>query len=95
MSVLTHRVLPPVAATTHLSGVETTQLYFVPCGPHETRYIANLGQPVNKKMPEFVTDARAAVSLCFRCLVVLLGRLAHPVDLSRISWWRYPQEEPL
>lgn len=37
-------------------GNETTQLYFVPCGPHETRYIVNLGDQVNKNMPQIVQD---------------------------------------
>ncbi|CAJ1445919.1 unnamed protein product, partial [Effrenium voratum] len=34
---------------------ETNQLYFVPCGPHETRYIVNFSQD-RKKRPTFVED---------------------------------------
>ena len=48
----------PCSVGTHLwpRGTETTQLYFVPCGPHETRYIVNVGQQVNKKLPQIAQD---------------------------------------
>ncbi|CAL1160933.1 unnamed protein product [Cladocopium goreaui] len=56
----TRQFVPPCSNTTVYKHkdrrTETTQLYFVPCGPHETRYIVNVGQQVNKKLPQIAQD---------------------------------------
>ncbi|CAK9090326.1 Protochlorophyllide-dependent translocon component 52 [Durusdinium trenchii] len=107
----TRQFVPPCSNTTVYKykdrRVETTQLYFVPCGPHETRYIANLGQPVNKKMPEFVTDARDILHVLFfnkifgssaylfqQCCAVCLAVLRFGISLF-ITGYRFQEQDLL
>ncbi|CAE7625670.1 PAO [Symbiodinium sp. CCMP2592] len=57
----TRQFVPPCSNTTvykYADGrVETNQLYFVPCGPHETRYIVNLGAGERRRrLPTIMED---------------------------------------